>query len=94
MAHCIQINNLTRDCFERLKVIAESYSGKKNLDPQDNGVQTLLRGIAFYGKMENERNNDAPGRFHASCFATPRAAVKIYFALLDLMDRIETGRCV
>ena len=91
MAHCIQINNLTRDCFERLQVIAESYRGKKNLDPQDNGVQTLLRGIAFYGKMENERNNDAPGRFHASCFATPRAAVKIYFALLDLMDRIETG---
>lgn len=41
--------------------------------------------------MENERNNDAPGRFHASCFATPRAAVKTYFALLDLMDRIEAG---
>ena len=34
MAHCIQINNLTRDCFERLQVIAESYRGKKNLDPQ------------------------------------------------------------
>ena len=27
MAHCIQINNLTRDCFERLQVIAESYRG-------------------------------------------------------------------
>ena len=25
MAHCIQINNLTRDCFERLQVIADSY---------------------------------------------------------------------
>ena len=91
MAHCIQINNLTRDCFERLQVIADSYRGVKGLDPSDKGVQTLLRGIAFYGKMENERNNDAPGRFHASCFATPRAAVKTYFALLDLMDRIEAG---
>ncbi|MCS3282818.1 hypothetical protein NXV73_09890 [Bacteroides salyersiae] len=91
MAHCIQINNLTRDCFERLQVIANSYRGVKGLDPSDKGVQTLLRGIAFYGKMENERNNDAPGRFHASCFATPRAAVKTYFALLDLMDRIEAG---
>lgn len=91
MAHCIQINNLTRDCFERLQVIAESYRGKKELNPSDKDVQTLLRGIAFYGKMENERNNDAPGRFHASCFATPRAAVKTYFALLDLMDRIEAG---
>lgn len=93
MGRCIQINNLTRDCLERLQVIAETYRGKKNLNPQkDKELQKLLRGIAFYGKMENERNNDAPGRFHASCFATPRAAVKIYFSLLDLMDRVESGQ--
>lgn len=94
MAHCIRINNLARDCFERLQVIAETYRGQKQIDVTDEKMQILLRGILFYGKMENERKSDVAGRFHASCFATPRASVNIYFSLLDLMNRVEKGEVV
>ncbi len=50
----------------------------------------VLRAILHYGRREVERSNFIP-RFHASCFALPRAASNIYFSLLDRMDRAERG---
>lgn len=43
--------------------------------------------------LEISRPNDKP-RFHASCFAIPTAAVNIYFAMVDLMDKAEKEKPV
>lgn len=91
MQQCIFINNVARDAFERLWIAAENYRGIADLNLEDERVKRLMKAIVFYGKLENERNDDAPGRFHASCFATPRAAVNIYFCLFGLMENIEAG---
>ncbi|MCD7973044.1 MAG: hypothetical protein LUG18_10350 [Candidatus Azobacteroides sp.] len=89
---CMFINQITLPAFSRLWSMAEEYRGEKNLDPSDKKLRMLLQGIIFYGELENERNNQAPGRFHASCFAIPRHAVNIYFSLFDLMQAVEDGR--
>ena len=50
----------------------------------------VMKAIKHYGMLEISRPNDKP-RFHASCFAIPTAAVNIYFAMVDLMDKAEKG---
>lgn len=50
----------------------------------------VMKAIKHYGMLEISRRNDRP-RFHASCFAIPTAAVNVYFAMLDLMDKAESG---
>ena len=50
----------------------------------------VLKAIIHYGNLEISRDNDKP-RFHASCFAIPTAVANVYFALLQDMDKAETG---
>lgn len=92
MSHCIAINNVTDEAFGRLNRLACQYRGRE-VNPDSDSLQLLLRSILFYGRLETERNDKAPGRFHASCFAIPRNALTVYFSLLPLMDRVEKGTC-
>jgi len=47
------------------------------------------KAILHYGTIELKRQpND---RFHASCFAIPKAACKVYFNLWKCMEQIESG---
>ena len=78
------------EAFNRLWLISESYRSKeidvKSITPE---LEKLINGFVFYASLEFKRP-DTNGRFHSSCFAIPTAAVNSYFALLDLMDKIDT----
>ncbi|QZT39058.1 hypothetical protein K5X82_09190 [Halosquirtibacter xylanolyticus] len=52
----------------------------------------LYSAILFYGGIERERGTISTGRFHASCFAIPVAAVNTYFVLIDQMNAVEKGK--
>lgn len=53
-------------------------------------MKTLFKSILHYGLLENNRLNIS-SRWHTSCFAIPTATTHIYFALFDIMLRIENG---
>lgn len=77
------------DAFERIfQICSACRLGYISADEalSDN----LMKAIKHYGMLEISRRNDRP-RFHASCFAIPTAAVNVYFAMLDLMDKAERG---
>lgn len=93
MSHCIAINNVTDAAFLRLNKLANVYRGRRIDSIKSDSLNLLLKSILFYAKMETERNDKAPGRFHASCFAIPRNALTVYFSLLPLMDNVEKGTC-
>jgi len=80
------------EAFNRLWLISESYRSKeidvKSITPE---LEKLIKGFVFYASLEFKRP-DTNGRFHSSCFAIPTAAVNSYFALLDLMDKIESDK--
>ena len=68
------------DVMERLWVIANKYKRQRTEVIPENFWKAVLR----YGGIETHRQpND---RFHASCFAIPRAACGIYFSLFNQMD--------
>lgn len=81
------------DVFRRLWVIANHYR-QMNTD-EDDIPERFWKAVLRYGDMEVRRQpND---RFHASCFAIPKAACGIYFSLagqMDLPDDTETLRGV
>lgn len=68
------------DAMERLWVIAHHFKKNKVEDVPDK----FWKGVLRYGDLETRRQpND---RFHASCFAIPKAACGVYFALMKQMD--------
>lgn len=68
------------DTFRRLWVIANHYRQTNVNDIPERFWKSILR----YGDIEVRRQpND---RFHASCFAIPKAACGIYFSLVGQMD--------
>lgn len=93
MNHCIAINNVTDVAFLRLNKLTNIYRGRSIDSIDSDSLNLLLKSILFYARMEIERNDKAPGRFHASCFAIPRNALTVYFSLLPLMDSVEDGTC-
>lgn len=81
------------DATERLWVIAHNFKKKKVEDVPEKFWKAVLR----YGDLETRRQpND---RFHASCFAIPKAACGVYFALMKQMDmpgdtmKLRTSSC-
>lgn len=63
---------------------------KGRLEKTSELTDKLWKAVVHYGNLEISRPNDKP-RFHASCFAIPTAAVNIYFACTEDMDRAERG---
>lgn len=81
------------DAMERLWVIAHHFKKNKVEDVPDK----FWKGVLRYGDLETRRQpND---RFHASCFAIPKAACGVYFALMKQMDmpgdtmKLRTSSC-
>ena len=83
------ISAVTKQAFNRIWMIAETYRNKK-IAEEDPVVKTLFKSILHYGLLENNRLNIS-SRWHTSCFAIPTATTHIYFALFDIMLRIENG---
>lgn len=68
------------DALRRLWVIAYHYRQANTATIPERFWKSVLR----YGEIETRRQpND---RFHASCFAIPKAACGIYFSLIGQMD--------
>lgn len=81
------------DAMERLWVIAYNFKKNKVEDVPEKFWKAVLR----YGDLETRRQpND---RFHASCFAIPKAACGVYFSLMKQMDmpgdtmKLRTSSC-
>lgn len=81
------------DAMERLWVIAHNFKKNKVEDVPEK----FWKGVLRYGDLETRRQpND---RFHASCFAIPKAACGVYFALMKQMDmpgdtmKLRTSSC-
>lgn len=82
------ISELTKKAFNRIWMMAEGHRNS-SIQISDPAINTLLRAICHYGKIEHERANVST-RWHVSCFAIPVASTHTYFALFDLMQRIES----
>lgn len=68
------------DATERLWVIANNFRRAK----VDTIPERFWKAVLRYGDIETRRQpND---RFHASCFAIPKAACGVYYALFNQMD--------
>ena len=77
--------------LNRLWKLAETFrSGKNSLNQALR--DKVYKGFIHYGQIELSRPNIAIGRFHASCFAVPNAAINSYFSFFKDMDDIENGR--
>lgn len=77
------------DALNRVYRLAEA-ARRGSLKKDTEFLNRLSRAVVHYGNLEIARSNDKP-RFHASCFAIPTAAVNIYFACMEEMDRAERG---
>lgn len=75
--------------LNRVYRLAEA-ARRDSLKKDTEFLNRLSRAVVHYGNLEIVRSNDKP-RFHASCFAIPTAAVNIYFACMEEMDRAERG---
>lgn len=78
------------DALKRIYIIADALRTGK-ISAGDVRQESIYRAIVHYGMLELNRSNRGQ-RFHASCFIIPTAAVNIYFALLDDMERAEAGK--
>jgi len=78
------------EAYHRLWKIASEFK-KGALNQNEALTVPYLKSIIYYGNLEISRPN-IWNRFHASCFAIPKATVGIYFALLEQMDAIESGK--
>ena len=78
------------EAYERLSFLADAFHSKI-IDIEDKELWgKVQKAIIHYGKLEIARPNDWR-RFHASCFAFPKAAATIYFCTLPQMDMAEQG---
>ncbi len=85
-----EVAHFLTNAYDRIWKIADAYR-KKQLNEASALNEKVLKAIIHYGKLEIGRPNHS-GRFHASCFALPTAAVNIYFCFLPIMDEIESGK--
>lgn len=84
-----KLEHISAISWNRIWKIADSFRGKP-ADYEPEAKRKLLRAIAHYADWETARP-DGRFRFHISCFATPTAAGNTYFALMPLMEAIESG---
>ena len=85
---------MTSKAFQRLWAISEAL--RKDEIPADRGTEVkraLYRAIERYGDIEVNRISTHSGRWHASCFFIPTAAVNLYFANFSDMKEAENGTC-
>lgn len=85
---------MTSKAFQRLWAISEAL--RKDEIPADRRTEVkraLYRAIERYGDIEVNRISTHSGRWHASCFFIPTAAVNLYFANFSDMKEAENGTC-
>ena len=86
----VQMTSIAAEAFDKLwRLAADLTNGKIPESRRDEAEAKLLRGISAYGGIEISREKIRNGRFHASCFAIPRAAAWIYFCLYEKMKNPE-----
>lgn len=85
------ISKTTKPVFDRLWMMSEMYRNSQ-VSEKDSHIQKLFKAILFYGAIENERLNTS-ARWHESCFAIPVASTHIFYALYDLVQQAESGKC-
>lgn len=80
------------ESYWRIWYLANAFKENELNEEQHKEIWTELRkSILHYGNLEIARPNNW-ARFHASCFAIPKAAVGAYFCLLPQMDNVESGK--
>lgn len=80
------------EAYFRIWFMAHAFrKGELSFEADHEVWKAFQRAIVHYGELEISRKNDWQ-RFHASCFAIPRAAVFTYFCLLPQMEAVETGK--
>ncbi|WOO43412.1 polysaccharide lyase family 8 super-sandwich domain-containing protein [Rubellicoccus peritrichatus] len=86
-----ELSKPLQKAFTRLWKIAELYRNEKL--PEGDAIDLrnrVFKGFSNYMQFERDRPLDT-GRFHASCFAMPRAGSNAYFCFFDVMEGIENG---
>ncbi|NOU85983.1 hypothetical protein GC102_09365 [Paenibacillus sp. LMG 31460] len=80
------------DAILRLTSLSEPFHWSREQPMQDENLKSrIFKGIAFYCKMEADREDKKATRFHNSVFALPLAAVNLFVFFLDDMEAIEKG---
>lgn len=78
------------DAILRLTSLSEPFHWSREQPMQDENLKSrIFKGIAFYCKMEADREDMGATRFHGSVFAIPVAAVNLFFFFLDDMEAVE-----
>ena len=78
------------EATNRLWKLAETFRNGKNI--KNNKLrEKIYKSFVHYGQLELARPNIDIGRFHASCFAIPNAAINTYFCFFKDMENIEKG---
>ncbi len=77
--------------LNRLWKLSETFRSGKNHSNQALR-EKIYKGFIHYGQIELSRPNIDIGRFHASCFAVPNAAINSYFSFFKDMENVENGR--
>ena len=80
------------EAFNRIWKVAEEFrADRMGISLDKAAFKKCQKAIVHYGNLEISRPN-VSGRFHASCFAIPTAAVNIYFCFLKQMEAVESGK--
>ena len=83
---------MTSKAFLRLWTISEALRTEKiPADRRADVKERLYRGIVRYGDIEVNRLSTHAGRWTASAFFIPSAAVNLYFANFSDMENVEKG---
>ncbi len=83
-----KVSKLVMTAMNRLWKLSETFRAGKN----SNNIELkkkIMKGVIHYGEIELSRANVSSGRFHASCFAIPNAAINSYFCFLKDMNLVE-----
>lgn len=84
------ISDFMSEVWYRLGIMADAVVNG-NADQNDIYTERYIKSVLYYGNIEINRSNYV-SRFHESCFAIPTSAMNIYYAFLDRMDYIESGK--
>ena len=87
-----RLNTFLTDAFNRIWKVAEEFRSEVYGFSMDRSIfGKCQKAILYYGNIELCRPN-VSGRFHASCFAIPTAAVNTYFSFYPQMKKVESGK--
>lgn len=84
------ISGFMSEVWYRLGIMADAVV-KGKVSFEEIYTEKYIKSVLYYGNLEISRSNYV-SRFHESCFAVPTSAMNIYYAFLDRMDYIESGK--